>query len=123
MDEILFVIAQGFGGVAVILGFLSFIQKRKQTILVLQLVTALVFTAHYVLLEAYSAVPLNFLGAVACVFYYYLDKQGKRNVLIPLVFVVLKVVLGVLAWKGWHSALVITGVVVSTLGLPCRHRS
>ena len=117
MNEILFYIAQGLGAVAVVLGFLSFIQKRKAVILILQLTTALVFTAHYVLLKAYSAVPLNFLAAIACVFYYWLDKKEKRVPAVPVIFAVLTAILGILAWEGWHSALVIIGVVVSTLGL------
>lgn len=117
MDHILFIIAQVLGGVAVVLGFASFIQKRKATILVLQLATALVFTVHYILLKAYSAVPLNFLSGIACICYYWLDKKEKQMPVVPVIFAVLTAVLGVLAWEGWHSALVTVGVVVSTLGL------
>ena len=47
VKETMFILAQVLGGVAVVLGFASFIQKRKQTILVLQMSTALVFTAEF----------------------------------------------------------------------------
>ena len=117
MKETMFILAQVLGGVAVVLGFASFIQKRKQTILVLQMSTALVFTAHYILLGAYSAVPLNFLSVFSCLCYYFLDKKGKRVLWVPLAFAVVNVLLGALAWEGWHSLLVIVGVAVSTIGL------
>ena len=117
MGEPLFVIAQILGGVAVVLGFASYIHKSKQAILVLQLTIALVFTAHYILLGAYSAVPLNFLSVFSCLCYYFMDKKGKHLIWVPLAFAVLNVVLGALAWEGWHSLMVIAGVAVSTIGL------
>ena len=117
MGDVPFVIAQILGGVAVALGFASYIQKSKQAILALQMTIALVFTAHYILLGAYSAVPLNFLSVFSCLCYYFMDKKGKHLVWVPLTFAALNVVLGILAWEDWHSLLVIVGVAVSTIGL------
>ena len=119
MDKILFAIAQGLGGVAVILGFASFLQKSQKGILIFQVITGLVFTAHYLLLGAYSAVPLNFVSSVACVVYYFRDKRGSTGKLLPAIFTTVAAVLGLLAWEGWHSALVVAGVMVGTVGLSC----
>ena len=63
-EDIIYIIGQMLGIVAVILGFVSFQMKTPRGILIFQIIIAFVFSLHYLLIGAYTAVVLNFLAAV-----------------------------------------------------------
>ena len=117
MENILELCGQAFGIVAVVLGFVSYQMKTPRGIISLQLVTALVFSAHYLLIGTVTAALLNFLAGVKCLVYYFRDKREGKSIWEPLVFCVLVVVSTVLTWEGWHSALIMVGLVADTIGL------
>lgn len=117
MDELLYMIGQGLGIVAVILGFVSYQMKLPRGIIVVQLATAMVFAAHYFLIGAMTAALLNFLAGVKCIAYYFRDKRGGRSLVEPVIFALVVVVSTVLTWEGWYSALIMVGLVVDTIGL------
>lgn len=116
-DETLYLLGQILGAVAVVTGFLSYQMKTQRGIIILQLTTGLIFTLHYVFIGAPTAIALNALGAVSCVFYYFRDKRGGRSIAEPIVFSVLIVILSLLTWEGWYSALIMIGLVFNTVSL------
>lgn len=110
-------IGQGLGIVAVILGFVSYQMKLPRGIILFQLATAMVFAAHYFLIDALTAAILNFLAGVKCIVYYFRDKRGGKSLVEPLIFALVVIVSTVLTWEGWYSALIMVGLVVDTVGL------
>jgi len=117
VDELFYMIGQLLSIVAVILGFISYQMKTSRGILFFQIATALVFAVHYLLIDAFSAVVLNLLSAVACIFYYFRDKRGNKGLAIPVIFITLTVVMGLATWEGFHSVLIITGLAAGSMGL------
>jgi hypothetical protein len=116
-NEITFIIGQLLGIIAVITGFASYQMKTQRGIIALQMATALIFTLHYVFLGAPTAIALNLLGAVSCIFYYFRDKRGGKSVIEPIVFAALIIASGILTWEGWYSALITAGLVFNTISL------
>ena len=114
MNEI---IGQALGILAVILGFISFQMKTPKGILFFQTITALVFSAHYLLIGAPTAAALNFLAAIKCLVYFYRNKRGANGLIAPVIFTVLTIVTSLLTWNGWVSALIMTGLVVNSISL------
>ena len=110
-------IGQLLGILAVILGFISFQMKTSRGILILQLATALVFAVHYCLIGAFTATALNLLGAVKCVVYFFRDKRGSKGWIEPIIFSVLVIVISVLTWEDWYTAVVMVALVVDTVSL------
>ena len=116
-ENLTYIIGQIFGIVAVILGFISFQMKTPKGILIFQIIIAFVFSLHYLFIGAYTAVVLNFLGAVQCVFYYFRNKKGSKSAVIPIIFVSLVIVSSILTWTDWRSAIIMVGVVASSISL------
>lgn len=110
-------IGQALGIVAVILGFISFQMKTPKGILIFQVSTALVFSAHYLLIGALTAMALNLLAAVKCVVYLFRDKRGSKSLIEPIIFTVLTIITSILTWDSWYSALIMTGLVVNSISL------
>ena len=115
--EVGYVIGQILSIVAVILGFISYQMKTSQKILAIEIITALVFSAHYLLIGAPTAMALNLLGAVQCVVFYFRDKQGKKGWILPVIFSVITVATGIMTWDGWHSVLIMLGLVAYNLSI------
>ena len=117
MEDVIQLCGQILGIVAVVLGFISYQMKTPRGIISLQMVTALVFSAHYLMIGALTAAVLNFLASVKCLVYYFRDKRGGTGPWEPAVFCGVVVVSTVLTWEGWYSALIMVGLVADTIGL------
>ena len=114
-DDVVYIIGQALGIVAVILGFITFQMKTPRGILIFQMIVAAVFALHYLLIGAYTAVALNALAAVQNLCYYFRNKKGSNGKVVPIVFVSLVVLSSILTWTDWRSAIIMVGVVVSTI--------
>lgn len=117
MNHLTYIIGQVLGIVAVILGFVSYQRKTQFGIIVSQCVTALTFTAHYFLISAPTAVALNFLSAVICIFFALRNKkQGESKAEVIITSAIIAVA-GVLAWENIYSLFLIAGLVTLTVSL------
>lgn len=110
-------IGQLLGITAVVFGFISYQMKTSRGILIFQLATALIFSAHYLLIGALTAMALNLLGAISCVFYFFRDKRGGKSITEPIIFIALVIVSSILTWEGWYSAFIMSGLVVNSISL------
>lgn len=117
MENLNYVIGQILGIVAVLLGFISFQRKTQFGIIVFQCATALVFSAHYLLIGAPTAVALNFLSAVICVFFAFRNKKQSKSKTEVIINSAVIIVAGVLTWESIYSLFLIAGLVVSTISL------
>lgn len=115
--EVGHIIGQVLGAVAVVLGFVTFQMKNTKGILAVQVVTALVFSAHYLLIGALTAAGLNFLAAIQCLCYYFRNKRGSKNLVVPILFTVLVVVTSILTWDAWYSSFIMVGLVINSIAL------
>ena len=111
------IIGQILSLVAVVTGFISFQMKTSKGILLFQLITALTFSAHYILIGTMTAAALNLIAAIKCVCYYVRNKRGSKGLFTPIFFTVLVFVTGVLTWDGWYSIFIMAGLLVNSVGL------
>lgn len=112
-----FIIAQIISVAAVVTGFISFQMKSARGILLFQIITAFLFVVHYIMLGAFSAAALNFISAIRCVLYYIRNKKNSNNLLLPFIFAIILVITSILTWEGWYSALIMVGLMISTISL------
>ena len=109
------IIGQLLSFVAVALGFISFQMKTSKGIVFFQILTALVFSAHYFLIGAMTATALNFIAAVKCFCYYLRNKSGKKSLWMPIFFTALVCVTSILTWDSWYSILIMAGLVINAI--------
>ena len=115
--EIMYIIGQALGIIAVILGFFSYQMKTAAKLLMFEIIVAFVFSAHYLLIGAPTAMALNILSAVQCIFYYVRNKRKSKSMVIPIIFTVLVVATGILTWEGWYSIFIVLGLAVYSLAI------
>ncbi|HSW78916.1 MAG TPA: YgjV family protein [Candidatus Babeliales bacterium] len=107
------VFIQLIGFVGVVLSFLVFQSNKRHKMLLLQTVSALVWSLHFFLLGAVTGSAMNFITAGRNYTYY---KAGRnRNILIPLSFAACMVVAVLLTWQGPRSLLPMAGSLIGTL--------
>ncbi len=111
---IAYMIGQGFGIVAIILGFVSYQVKTRSHLILVQSATAAVFCIHYGLLGAYSAMAMNAVNIVRNLFYENRAKKGSKSLLIPIIFVAIQIVICALTWEAWYSVFVLIGIGINT---------
>ncbi len=110
-------IGQGFGVLAVILGFISYQMKEHKKLLFLQITTCAVFCIHYGLIGAAAGLALNMVGVVRNVVYAHRDKKIFSSPVYTYVFAALMAVAGAFSWQGWESILMISGLIINTFGM------
>ena len=113
-NGVIWMIGQGFGIVAIILGFVSYQVKTQRQILFMQSMVAVVFCIHYGLIGAYSALGMNGVNIVRNIAYDYRTRKGINSRLIPIIFVVIQVIMCALTWEAWYSVFVLIGVGINT---------
>ena len=115
--ELMYIVGQALGIVAVVLGFFSYQMKTAKRLLIFEIIVAFVFSAHYLFIGALTAMALNLLSAVQCIFYYVRNKRGSTSMVIPIIFTVLVVATGIMTWEGWYSIFIVLGLAVYSLAI------
>lgn len=112
------IFAQMIGFVAMMLIVLSFQQKSRKGILMMQLIAETFWVLHFGLIGAYTGMALNMLGVVRC--YVYANRETKKwanSEAIPYIFFALSIVVGILSWKNMYSLLPMAAVCITSFVL------
>lgn len=110
-------IGQIFGGIAVLLGFLSYQTKTQRQLLAMQTLTGAIFCIHYALIGATVGMALNAIGIVRNLAYSYRNQKNLRAPWLPILFAVVIGVAGIVTWEAWYSVFCLAGIVINTLCL------
>ena len=115
--DVPYIVGQALGALAVVLGFISFQMKSSGKLILLQAATSLVFTLHYLLIGATTAMALNLLAVIKNTCYYFKRAKKSKSLFLPIFFTALVIVTGILTWEGWHSLILTAGLTVLSLSL------
>ncbi|NLX94079.1 MAG: YgjV family protein [Clostridiales bacterium] len=111
-------LAQIIGFVAMTLIVLSFQQKTRKGILMMQLIAEAFWVLHFGLIGAYTGMALNILGVVRC--YVYANRETKKwanSETIPYIFFTLSIITGILSWTNAYSLLPMAAVCITSFVL------
>ena len=117
LDDILYYTGQFLGIVAVILGFVSFQMKTPKRILACQITVAFLFAAHYLLIGAFDAAPLNLLAALSNILYYFRAKRDSKSLFEPIFYIAMITVIGIVTWESWYTLILMCGLYATAIGL------
>ena len=110
----LWIVGQGFGIVAIILGFISYQVRTQRQVLFMQTMVASVFCIHYGMIGAYTALAMNGVCILRNIVYDYRARKNIRSKLIPIIFVVIQVIIAMWTWEAWYSVFVLLGIGINT---------
>ncbi|MBQ8236433.1 MAG: YgjV family protein [Clostridia bacterium] len=111
---VLWLIGQGFGIIAIVLGFVSYQVKTKRSLLFMQGAVAFTFLIHYFLIGAYSGMAMTALNIVRNIVYDARTKKGITSKWIPIAFVAVQAVMCLFTWDGWYSIFILVGICINT---------
>lgn len=117
VENLQYYIGQILSIIAVILGFVSFQMKTPKGILTFQIITASLFSAHYLLIEEPTGMALNVLAVLQCVVYYIRDRLHRKSLVEPIIFTALVVIVGIITWNKWYSVFILVGLVLNSVAL------
>lgn len=106
--------AVGFAGLAVIAA--AFQLRRRPAILTANIVSALLFTLHFMLLGAATGAAINFTSALRSIGFYWFDGEKRRRSRWLLAFILAAFsAAAVLTWQGWISVLPLAAMWCGTV--------
>lgn len=113
--QIMYIVAQIIGAVALTLAVISFQQKTHRYILAFQLAANIAFVLHFGFIGAYTGAVLNAVAAFRSVVFVNKGKAWADNKFWLWFFCLLSAAVGAATWSGWASVLPIAGMVCSTV--------
>ncbi len=122
-------IAQAVGFLALAANIASFHFKKYSQIVIVQILSSVLFTAHFALLygsgqtDALTAGALNFLSLFRNGLLLMTEKKRTRKgtVLIAGLFSAAVIAFGILTWNSWVSVLFIISMVLVTVSMSVRN--
>ncbi len=115
------IITQAVGFCGAGMNFLSFQQNKRSRIIGFQIVAALLFILHYIMLgftkgaDAYTGAALNFIGLTRSIVFINNDKKWAKSPVWLGVFIVVSAVAGILTWEDWYSFLPPMAMILTTV--------
>ena len=106
---------QLIGGIGVLASVISFQRKKHNSILLFRTLNEAFFALQYFLLGAYTGMTMNLIGCVRNIIFSKQVEKDKKTTVTAVIFCVLFLVLGVLAWQGPKSILIIVAKILSTI--------
>lgn len=103
------------GFIAIGLFFLSYQVFDKKKLLVVQTAATALICLQYILIGAYSGFALNVVCILRNLLYYHRDKKILSGVWLPFVLAVIMAVISLFSWDGYHSLLIVAGLMINTV--------
>ena len=116
-DEIVYIIGQGVGIIAVTLGFISFLMKTPKGIITFQMLSSFVFAVHFYMIGVKTAMALTIISGISAILYYFRNKRGSKGLFEPILCVSSIVIASILTWTGPETLLVMFGLIAATISL------
>ena len=112
--DVVKIIGQGFGVLAVVFGFISFQIRSQKGLMAVQIAVAVSFCVHFYMIDVPTAFAMNAFCVVRNLVYLNRDKKWLSSPAIPFVFAAIMALIGVLSWRGWYSVLLVVPLSVNT---------
>ncbi len=115
------ILIQGVGFCGAAFNFFSFQQNKRSRIIGFQIVAALLFIAHYLLLgflkssDAFTGAALNFIGLTRSIVFINNNKKWAKSPFWLVFFIIVSAVAGILTWEAWYSFLPPMAMILTTI--------
>lgn len=111
-----FIIAQIIGGFALLLSIISFQQKNRSKILLVQIFSTIFYSLHFFLLTAFTGAAMNLITVFRSYVFYHKDNKkwaSKKNWF--WLFMILVWIGGIVTWRSVYSIFPILALTFGTI--------
>ena len=111
-----FIIIQIIGGIAFVTLAASYYKKEKKEILFMHIIAYIMFTIHYYLLNGLTGAICNFIGLLALITIYIIEKNKWKNKnLISYLFIALIFIINIVLFQNIFSIFPMTASIIVIL--------
>lgn len=110
------IIVQLIGAIAFLFLIWSYQKKKKVEILVLQIISAIIFSIHYYFLNAATAVFCNIINCIVFLLIYFYEKKNKNKLSLFVIMIPLLIIISLISWDGISSILPIIASIIVLIG-------
>lgn len=103
----------GFGGTA--LTIVAYQQSKRKNILLCTVISAALFTVHFILLGAYTGAVMNFFAGLRSLVFMNNTKPWAKSKIWVGVFMVIYTVACIVTWEKWYSVLPLIAMLLTTV--------
>lgn len=112
-----FVLAQVFGGIALILVAIGYFTKSKSSFLIYQVIADFFYALAFFVVDAWTAGIITIISMIRCIYLYFQEKKNfKYNTYYLLCFVSLYVLTTCLFWEGFLDLMPLATSIMFTFG-------
>lgn len=97
----------------------SMLNKKKKNIVFFLIISTILFATHYMCLNAWTGAAIGCVELIFLILMYLLESKNKTkyNALLCVATMIISIVLSVLTWNTWISALPMLAMVIYLTGL------
>ncbi|MDD4690030.1 MAG: YgjV family protein [Eubacteriales bacterium] len=110
------VITNIFGGLALVVMVLSYQQKTAKKVLMLQLISTLLFAAHFGLKGANTGLVLNVISGARAYVFSQKDKKWASGKIWLYAFIIVSIISGILTWQTPFAIFPMIAMIFTTIG-------
>ena len=111
-----FILAQIFGGIALILVCIGYFLKTKSPFMVMQIISNIFYASAFFVVGAYVGAGIVLISTFRCLYLYFAEKKNFKYTLHFLpVFIVLYIVTTILFWGGVYDFMPLVTSTMFTL--------
>lgn len=110
----LYILSQVLVVISDIFCIISMLNNKKKNIVLFLIISGVLFASHYICLGAYTGAAIGIIEIVFLLTMYVLELKGKTkyNVLCSVITICLTIVMSVLTWDTWLSALPMLAMII-----------
>ena len=120
IDSPTVLIGQIIGIIAMIFSFIVYQQNNRKKMLILKGISNGFWVIHFFMIGAPAGAVLNFIGIPREFVFYHNDKKWAKNILWPILFILITVVSSLLSWEGAITLLPCIGSVLAVAAFAIR---
>ena len=96
----------------------SYLVKSKKKIMLLCIIYCIFYSAHYMLLGAYTGMIMSLISAARNIYFYFYAKNDKKNKKSSLVlFILFAIISGIICYQDFFSIVSICANIISTYSI------
>lgn len=110
----LYILSQVLVVISDIFCIISMLNNKKKNIVLFLIISGVLFASHYICLGAYTGAAIGIIEIAFLLTMYVLELKGKTkyNVLCSVITICLTIMMSVLTWDTWLSALPMLAMII-----------
>lgn len=117
-----FILAQIFGGIALVLVCIGYFFKTKSALMIIQIIANFFYAGAFFVVGSYVGAGLTMISLLRCVYLYFAEKKHFKYTLHMLpIFIILYTTITIIFWNNAFDIMSLIASVIFTIGFAIKN--